>query len=378
METVATDADRVLLRRALDLAQGGHGAVAPNPLVGAVIARADADGGLEVIGEGFHAELGGRHAEVAAIEAARAAGRDVAGSTIYVTLEPCAHHGRQPPCTDAILEAGISRVVIASEDPTGKASGRGPKTLADSGVEVVVADGAEALAARLANQPFRKLAATGRPLVRFKAAVSLDGFTATEDGTSQWISGPESRALVHRWRAESGAVAVGVETALADDPLLTARDLDPPAARQPARVVFDSSARLPVRSKLVASIVEAPVYVIATTGAPGAAGLRAAGVEVIESEALGPDRVGAALDELGKRGIDSVLLEGGATVAGAFHDAGEIDELRLFIAPILLGAGRPLLAGSGAATPADALPALDVDWQPSGADVLATARLREW
>ncbi len=378
METVATDADRVLLRRALDLAQGGHGAVAPNPLVGAVIARADADGGLEIIGEGFHAELGGRHAEVAAIEAARAAGWDVAGSTIYVTLEPCAHHGRQPPCTDAILEAGISRVVIASEDPTGKASGRGPKTLADSGVEVVVADGAEALAARLANQPFRKLAATGRPLVRFKSAVSLDGFTATEDGTSQWISGPESRALVHRWRAESGAVAVGVETALADDPLLTARDLDPPAARQPARVVFDSSARLPVRSKLVASIVEAPVYVIATTGAPGAAGLRAAGVEVIESEALGPDRVGAALDELGKRGIDSVLLEGGATVAGAFHDAGEIDELRLFIAPILLGAGRPLLAGSGAATPADALPALDVDWQPSGADVLATARLREW
>ena len=378
METVATDADRVLLRRALDLAQGGHGAVAPNPLVGAVIARADADGALEIIGEGFHAELGGRHAEVVAIEAARAAGYDVAGSTIYVTLEPCAHHGRQPPCTDAILEAGIARVVIASEDPTGKASGRGPKTLADSGVEVVVADGAEAVAARLANQPFRKLAATGRPLVRFKSAVSLDGFTATEDGTSQWISGPESRALVHRWRAESGAVAVGVETALTDDPLLTARDLDPPAARQPARVVFDSSARLPVRSKLVASIAEAPVYVIATTGAPGAAALRAAGVEVIESEALGPDRVGAALDELGKRGIDSILLEGGATVAGAFHDAGEIDELRLFIAPILLGAGRPLLAGSGAATPADALHALDVDWQPSGADVLATARLREW
>ena len=378
MENVATDADRALLTRALELSQGGLGRVAPNPLVGAVIAREAARAAPEVLGEGFHAELGGRHAEVVAIEAARDAGHDVAGATLYVTLEPCAHHGRQPPCTDAILEAGIGRVVIASDDPSAKASGRGPKALAASGVEVVVADGEEAATARLANQPFRKMAKAGRPLVRFKSAVSLDGFTATTDGTSKWISGLESRALVHRWRAESGAVAVGVETALADDPLLTARDLDPPPARQPARIVFDSSARLPLTSKLVASVADAPIYVIATSGAPGAAALRAAGVEVIESETLGPDRVGAALDDLAARGIDSILLEGGATVAGAFHDAGEIDELRLFIAPILLGDGRPLLAGRGAASPADALRALDVEWQPSGADLLATARLREW
>ncbi len=222
----------------------------------------------EVIGEGFHAELGGVHAEVAAIEDARRRGEDPAGATIYVTLEPCAHQGRQPPCTEALLEAGIARVVIASEDPTEKASGRGPGILRDAGVEVVFADGAEAAAARLLNQPFRKLARTGRPLVTFKAAASLDGCTATAAGDSKWISGSESRELVHRWRAEADAIAVGIGTALADDPLLTARRGDPAATRQPARVVFDSAARLPLDSKLVGSLAEAPLYVIADGDAP--------------------------------------------------------------------------------------------------------------
>ena len=201
---VSTEQESSYLRRALELAEGGRGSVSPNPLVGAVLVL---DG--EVIGEGFHAELGGLHAERAAIENCRARGEDPAGSAIYVTLEPCAHHGRQPPCTEAILDAGISRVVYASEDPTEKASGRGPGMLRDGGIEVELAGGPEASAARLLNQPFRKRARTGRPLVTYKAAMSLDGRVASPTGDSRWISSVESRELVHRWRAECDAVAVG-------------------------------------------------------------------------------------------------------------------------------------------------------------------------
>jgi diaminohydroxyphosphoribosylaminopyrimidine deaminase/5-amino-6-(5-phosphoribosylamino)uracil reductase len=378
MATVATDADRSLLRRALELAEGGRGRVSPNPLVGAVVAR-PRPGEPEVLGEGFHAELGGLHAEVAALADCRDRGNDPAGATMYVTLEPCAHHGRQPPCAEALLAAGVARVVIGSEDPTEKASGRGPGMLRDGGVEVVLADGAEAAAARLLNQPFRKHARTGRPLVIFKSAISLDGFTATPSGDSRWISGPESRALVHRWRAEADAIAVGIGTALADDPLLTARDVEG-EPRQPARVVFDSRARLPLDSRLVASIPEAPLYVVAEAGAAGErlTPLREAGAEVIEVSGEPEGRVRAALDRLGERGVSSLLLEGGAELAGIFLDAGEIDEARLFVAPLLLGAGRPVIAGRGAATLAEAEPPLDVVWESSGPDMLARARLREW
>src|SRR5882757_1084881 len=242
MDTL-TEIDRNHLRRALELAEFGRGGVSPNPLVGAVIVR---DG--EVAGEGFHAELGGLHAERAALADCRACGEDPAGATLYVTLEPCAHEGRQPPCVEALLEAGIGRVVIASEDPSEKASGRGPGILRDGGVEVAFAAGAEAAAARLLNQPFRKHARTGLPLVTLKLAMSLDGQTATAPGESPWISGEPSRALVHRWRAESDAIAVGIGTALTDDPLLTGRV---PNARQPVRVVFDRRARLPLDSQLL-------------------------------------------------------------------------------------------------------------------------------
>src|SRR3954470_11109550 len=191
------------LRRALELAERGRGRVSPNPLVGAVVVREG-----EVLGEGFHAELGGLHAERAALADCAAKGNDPAGATMYVTLEPCAHQGRQPPCVDAVLEAGIARVVIASEDPSEKAAGRGPGILRDGGVEVVFAAGEEATAARLLNQPFRKHARTGRPLVVLKMAMSLDGRVATAGGDSRWISGEQSRALVHRWRAECDAIAV--------------------------------------------------------------------------------------------------------------------------------------------------------------------------
>src|SRR3954447_22678808 len=276
MNSQLTSTDQAHLQRALELAEHGRGRVSPNPMVGAVLAR---DG--QVIGEGFHAELGGLHAERAAIEDARARGEDPAGSTIYVTLEPCAHTGRQPPCTEAILEAGISRVVYASEDPTDKASGRGPGMLRDGGVAVELAGGPEAAAARLLNQPFRKRARTGRPLVTYKTAMSLDGRVASPTGDSRWISSVESRELVHRWRAECDAVAVGIGTALADDPLLTARLEE--SSQQPARVVFDSHARLPIDSALVKSVDEAPLIVICAPEAPSAGrdALEAAGAEVI-------------------------------------------------------------------------------------------------
>ena len=185
MAATGTETESAHLRRALELAEAGRGAVSPNPLVGAVLAGP----GGEVIGEGFHAEVGGLHAERAALEDCRARGADPAGATLYVTLEPCAHHGRQPPCTEAILEAGIARVVYASDDPTEKASGRGPGVLRDGGVEVELASGAEAAAARLLNQPFRKHARTGRPLVTYKAAMTLDGRVAAPGGDSRWISG---------------------------------------------------------------------------------------------------------------------------------------------------------------------------------------------
>lgn len=376
MMDVVTGNPQAHMARALELAEHGRGAVSPNPMVGAVIVSAAG----EVLGEGFHAELGGPHAERAALADAGRRGHDVRGATMHVTLEPCAHEGRQPPCTDALLEAGIGRVVIGSDDPTEKASGRGTGILRDGGVEVVLAEGAEAAAARLLNQPFRKHARTGRPWVALKAALTLDGRTATAAGDSKWISGDAARELVHRWRAEFDAVAVGIGTAIADDALLTARGAG--ARRQPTRIVFDSEARLPLDGALVRTVTEAPVIVIAGPVAPRGAvdALINAGVEVIVCGGEGPDRVRAALDELGRRELNSVMLEGGATLAGSFRAAGELDELRLFFAPLLLGGGdaRPLLGGPGPERLADAERALAVEWEPLGDDMLARVRMREW
>jgi len=376
MATVSTEQDAPHLRRALELAEQGRGRVSPNPLVGAVIVR---DGA--VIGEGYHAALGELHAERAAIEDAGARGEDLAGTTIYVTLEPCAHTGRQPPCTEAILEAGISRVVYASEDPTDKAAGRGPGMLRDGGVEVELAGGPEATSARLLNQPFRKRARAGRPLVTYKAAMSLGGRGAAPTGDSRWISSVESRELVHHWRADSDAVAVGIGTAFADDPLLTARLQE--ASRQPARVVFDSHARLPVDSALVNSIDEAPLIVICAPEAPSAQrdALERAGAEVIVAPGRTPRaRLEAALDELGRREIQDLLVEGGPTLAGALFDAGEIDQMRLFIAPVLVGSAqaRAVLEGEGVARIADGTRPLATSFEQVGEDILVRARLREW
>lgn len=368
-----TDTDRQHLSRAIELARRGHGHTSPNPVVGAVLVR---DG--EVLGEGWHEHYGGPHAEVNAIAAA---GGDAPGATLYVTLEPCCHHGKQPPCTDALLAAGVTRVVVGSDDPTEKASGRGLGVLRDEGVEIDVADGDLAARARLLNQAFRKHARTGRPWVLFKSAMTLDGKVATRTGDSKWISGDASRALAHRWRAECDAVAVGVGTALADDPQLTAR-IDG-VSRQPRRVVFDSTARLPVDSQLVQMAPEIPLTVVVSRAAPRTASdmLEMAGAEVIVATGQNEQaRVRSALDQLGAQGITAVLLEGGPHLAGAFLDAGEIDEVRLFLAPVLLGGrtARDPLEGEGVERIDDALRALTLDCEKIGDDVLVSARLREW
>ncbi len=372
--TIDTDIDRRHLARAIELAEQGRGRVSPNPLVGAVIA---VDG--EAVGEGFHGELGGPHAEVEAIGAAGE--RDLNGATMYVSLEPCCHQGRTPPCTDAIRSAGIGRVVVASDDPSAHASGRGLGILRDEGVEVILADGDLAQRARRLNQPFRKHARTSRPWVMFKSAMTLDGKVATHRGDSKWISGEASRRMAHHWRAECDAVAVGIGTALADDPQLTAR-VDG-VTRQPRRIVFDSLARLPLESKLVSDARRVPLTVVVSRAAPRAATdvLQTHGVDVIvatgENE---PARVGSALDQLGAGDVCSILLEGGPHLAGAFLDAEEIDEIRLFLAPVVLGGrtARDPLEGEGVEAIADAVRALTLECERVEDDLLITSRLKEW
>ncbi|HEX5309151.1 MAG TPA: bifunctional diaminohydroxyphosphoribosylaminopyrimidine deaminase/5-amino-6-(5-phosphoribosylamino)uracil reductase RibD [Solirubrobacteraceae bacterium] len=375
---ISTDTDRAHLGRAIDLAAKGEGTVKPNPVVGAVVAR-----GEEVLGEGWHERFGGPHAEVNAIDACGDV--DLREATLYLSLEPCCHTGKTPPCTDAILQAGIGRIVVASDDPTEKAAGRGLGILRDEGVQVLVADGELAARARLLNQPFRKHARTGRPWVLFKSAMTLDGKVATRAGDSQWISGEQSRELAHEWRASVDAVIVGIGTALADDPQLTARPEGVLAElpSQPRRVVFDSLARLPISSQLVANAEPIPLTVIASRAAARSDtdALETAGVQVLiatgENE---PARVRSALDQLGADGIASALLEGGPHLAGAFLDAGEIDEARLFLAPLLLGGrtARDPLEGEGVERIADAQHALSFDCERVGEDLLVSARLREW
>jgi diaminohydroxyphosphoribosylaminopyrimidine deaminase/5-amino-6-(5-phosphoribosylamino)uracil reductase len=371
--TTLLQTDVVHLARAIELAEGGRGRTTPNPLVGAVVVK---DG--EVLGEGYHTAYGKLHAEREALGACTG---DPRGATMYVSLEPCCHHGQTPPCTDAILEAGIARVVVGSDDPTEKAAGRGLGILRDEGVEVVVADGELAARARLLNQPFRKHARTGLPHVLFKSAMTLDGKVATRTGDSKWISGEASRRLGHRWRAECDAVAVGIGTALADDPLLTAR-IDG-VHRQPRRIVFDSEARLPLSSQLVRGAAEVPLTVVISRAAPrlAADALEVAGAEVIVATGQNePARVRSALVQLGAAGVTSILLEGGPHLAGAFLDAGEVDELRLFVAPVVLGGSnaRDPLEGEGVEKIAEATSALTLDCHPVGEDVLISARLKEW
>ncbi len=311
------------MRRALGLARRGWGRTAPNPLVGAVVVR---DGA--VVGEGFHAALGEAHAEVAALAAAGEAAR---GATMYVALEPCTHQGRTPPCTAAIIAAGVRRVVYAMDDPH-PAAGGGAAVLRAAGVEVSA--GVEEPAARELNASFLHRFASSRPFVTLKLATSLDAAIADGTGRPGWLTGPAAVRAVHRLRAGHDAVAVGSGTALADDPQLTVRGVRKPRIA-PARIVFDRRGRVAEPLRLVRTAARAPVVIVTSTeGAARLAPLEERGVRLMVAADL-PD----ALRQFRADGIHSVLCEGGAGLAGAFLKHGLVDRLVIFQAPVLLGRG---------------------------------------
>jgi len=337
-ESPATAADVAHMRRALRLAERGRGRTAPNPLVGAVIVD---DAGV-IVGDGFHEAAGTAHAEVRALDRAGSRAR---GATLYCTLEPCCHTGRTGPCVQRIVAAGIRRVVAATADPNPLVSGGGFRALRAQGVDVVV--GVEEGAARRQNVIFFTWIRDRRPYVIAKAAVSLDGAIAAAPGVRTEISGPAARRLVQRTRAEVDAIGVGSGTVLADDPLLTARDVY--RSRPLLRVIFDRRLRTPLAARIVGSTAEGPVIVLAGAGllesrADHAAKLRDAGVRI---EPLEGQDLPAALARLADLGVSSLLLEGGATLHAAAWKARMIDRVQLFVAPRALGDGGVRLFGDG-------------------------------
>lgn len=366
-----TAAEAAALARARELALTARGRVSPNPLVGAVVLR---DG--VTVAEGWHEGPGLPHAEAMALALAGDAAR---GATVVCTLEPCSHHGRTPPCAGALVAAGVARVVIGCPDPLERGRDGGESVLRAAGVDVVHAGDDDAERCRELIADFLTWGLTGRPLVTLKLATSLDGKIATSTGESRWISGPASRARVHRWRADADAVAVGIGTALADDPRLTARGVDGPV-HQPARVVFDSAARLPLDSALLADPAAPPVIVVHGPEAPASrtAALAAAGAELIRTEGERDARLGAALDGLGRRGIQSVFVEGGSGLAGAMIEAGVVDRVAWFLAPLLIGgaAAPSAIGGPGVAELARAPRLRHMRVEQVGDDILVRGPLR--
>ena len=369
-ENIAVPAsDGRFMARALELARRGLGRTAPNPPVGCVIVRNG-----EVVGEGFHERAGAPHAEVNAL---RAAGERARGATVYVTLEPCSHTGRTPPCTDALVAAGVRRVVYAVPD-SGDQSGGGAARLEEAGI--VTAAGVMAAEAEELLAPFRLAREHGRPLVLYKTAMTLDGKIATRSGQSRWITGEASRALVQRWRDEYDAVAVGVNTVLLDDPLLTARV---EGGRTPVKVVFDSVARTAPTARLFepdALGTEARVIIFCGPDAPAerVAALGERGAEVITlSGSRGRPAIREALAALAERDVHSVLLEGGGTLAWSFLEDCLIDRVAWFIAPKLIGGtGRSPLAGLGVETMDGAFGLEDVESRRVEDDLLITGTIR--
>ncbi len=356
------------MRRALELALRGQGYVEPNPMVGCVVVQ-----GAEIIGEGWHRRYGGPHAEV---EALAVAGSRAAGATMLVTLEPCCHYGKTPPCTQAIIRAGIRRVVAAQRDPFPQVSGAGLAELQAAGIQVEV--GLLEDEARRLNAPYLKLLATGRPWVLAKWAMTLDGKTATSTGSSKWISNTQSRAVVHQLRGRVDAIVIGRETAQVDDPMLTAR---PPGPRTALRVVLDSRASLSPDSQLVRTARQVPVLVAVGPEAPGVnrRRLEDAGCEVLVCDRPSPmERVDQLLAELGRRRFTNVLVEGGGRLAGSLFDARQIDEIHVFIAPKLLGGtlARTPIAGEGVSDIAQALELDDVHVRQLGTDLYVSGRVR--
>ncbi|WP_422139846.1 bifunctional diaminohydroxyphosphoribosylaminopyrimidine deaminase/5-amino-6-(5-phosphoribosylamino)uracil reductase RibD [Endozoicomonas sp. ALC020] len=338
---MASAIDHEMMSRALQLARKGLYTAMPNPRVGCVIMK---DG--VIVGEGFHERSGEPHAEVHALEMA---GDRTKGATVYVTLEPCSHFGKTPPCAEALIKARVSRVVAAMEDPNPLVSGRGLKRLSDVGIEVE--SGILEAEARALNPGFIKKMMSGQPFVRLKLAMSLDGRTAMESGESQWITGPDARSEVQKLRAQSCAIVSGVGSILHDNSSLTVRaeelglpDAEKLARRQPLRVVLDSSLQTPVDAKVVTGPGRALIVCTNQAEQSRQAQLEAAGAEVIRLNADRQVDLNALMSELAQRDCQEVLLETGATLAGAAVSEGLVDELNIFMAPILMGsAARPLL-----------------------------------
>lgn len=359
--------DLDFMRRALELAERGRGHVEPNPLVGAVVVREG-----RIVGSGWHQRFGGPHAEVFALQEAGEAAR---GATLYVTLEPCCHYGKTPPCTEAILAAGVNRVVAAMWDPFPEVAGKGVEALRRGGVTVEV--GLLGEAAEHLNAPYLKLLRMGRPYVIAKWAMSLDGRIATSTGDSRWISSEASRQRVHEIRGRVDGILIGIVTALVDDPLLTAR---PPGPRTACRIVLDNRLRLPIASRLVQTASEAPVLIFHKPQADPASRkrLEAAGCECVALPGSSTrESIGFLLEELGRRRFTNLLVEGGSEVLGSFFDAGAVDEVMAFVAPKIIG-GRQApgpVGGQGAAILAQCLRLRGSTVERIGEDVLIRARI---
>lgn len=364
--------DDVHMRLAIELAGRGRGFVSPNPPVGCVIAS-----GVDVLGVGYHEKCGEAHAEVNALAAA---GERAAGATAYVTLMPCSHTGRTPPCTEALLNAGIARVVVAVDDPN-PVSGDGAAVLREAGVDVRV--GCLAAEAAIPMRGFLKHCATGLPFVSLKYAMTLDGRTATHTGDSRWISCEESRALVQEMRSVSDAVLVGIGTVLADDPLLTVRDHE---VRQPRRVVFDSTGRLPLSSRLLTEPGGEVIVLLGEGASEDAAdALQMAGAHVLRVPAVPDgeyDRIDlhSALKALADLGIREALCEGGATFGGALLAQGLVDQMDVFVAPKLIGGNSVTSPQSspGIDHMSDAWPVYDMTVVRSGVDFHIRGRVGAW
>ncbi len=318
--------DCASMAHALRLAERGRYTAHPNPVVGCVLVKDD-----KTVGEGFHAKSGEAHAEVKAL---RDAGDTARGATAYVTLEPCAHHGKTPPCAEALIEAGVSKVVAAMQDPNPEVAGRGLERLADAGVEVQA--GLMQPAAAELNRGFLKRVTEHRPLLRLKLASSIDGAIAMTSGESQWITGPSARADVQRLRAQSGAVMTGIGTVLSDDPSLNVRATDfDSGGMQPIRVVLDSHLRMPLAAGM---LTLNGTTLVCCTGKPDGEGLQKANAEVMSFPAMdGRVDVDAVLRELASRGVNEVLVEAGPRLAGHLLERDLVDELVIYQAPHIMG-----------------------------------------
>jgi len=362
MASTWNEQDLAFMRRALALARKGRGRVEPNPMVGAVVVK-----GARIVGEGYHQRFGGPHAEANAIANA---GKKAHGATVYVTLEPCNHFGKTPPCTELLISAGVGRVVAAMRDPDEKVSGKGLRKLRRAGIDAQV--GLLESEGRALNAPYVKLRTQGLPYVTAKWAMTLDGRIASISGDSKWITGDKARRHVHKVRAQSDAILVGIGTVLQDDPLLTCRL---PRGRNPKRIVMDSRARLPLACRLVQTVSEAEVIVATTSAAPAKRlhRLAAAGCTILKVRSKdGRCSVPDLLRKLGKMQVTNLLVEGGAETLGSFFKAGQVDRVMAYLSPKVLGDGVPPVAGLGLTEASDALELTDVSMQRFGPDVLIT------